>query len=49
MGTEDTEHHSVNFKRYATLLGILQIIIIVLFGVFVRFTKPSDLKSTLNE
>lgn len=42
------EHHSKNMKNFAILLIVLEAIIIVLYGIFVRIEKPSGIDSTLN-
>jgi ammonium transporter Rh len=41
------EHHAKNLKGFVVLLTILEVILIVLYGVFVRFEKMNH-GSTLN-
>jgi hypothetical protein len=36
MGEGGAEHHAKNMKGFAVLLIVLEIVIIVLYGVFVR-------------
>lgn len=41
-------HHAKNMKAFAILLVALEVIIIALYGVFVRIEKPSEIASDLN-
>ena len=48
MAQGGAEHHAKNMKAFAVLLVVIEAIIIVLYGVFVRIEKPSGIDSTLN-
>jgi ammonium transporter Rh len=42
------EHHARNLKGFVVLLTITEVVIIILYGVFVRLERPANPNSTLN-